>query len=136
MDELNGAIGRRQLQLVQNWNEARASAAAKYTERLDAIEEVVTPTVAAGATHVYHLYVIQVPDRDTLRENLDAAGIDTGIHYPTPAHRHPAIRERTGDVHLEVTERLTDRILSLPMHPRITDEDLEYVCEAIERHYE
>jgi len=136
MDDFKAAVGLEQLKHIEDWSESRNEAGQRYTEGLSEIEEVTTPTEADDAFHVYHLYVIQVPDRDDLRDYLDERGIDTGIHYETPAHEHEAIVERCGDVTLERTERLCDRIVSLPMHPRITDEEIDYVCETIERYYE
>lgn len=135
LDEMKGAIGQEQLKRLPEWSERRAAAAARYTERLEDVPEVTTPTVPAENRHVYHLYVIQVPDRDSLRETLLERNIEVGIHYETPAHRHEAVIERVGTEELPVTETLVDRILSLPMHPRITDEEIQYVCDAIAEHY-
>jgi perosamine synthetase len=136
LDEFKAAVGLEQLRHIEDWNESRNAAAQRYTERLEEIDEVTTPAEATDAFHVYHLYVIQVPDRDDLREYLDERGIDTGIHYETPAHEHPPIVKRCGETELDRTERLVDRIVSLPMHPRITDEEIDYVCAAIEEYYE
>ena len=135
LDEINAVVGQEQLRYIEDWNEQRNAAAQRYTERLSAIPEVTTPTEAADAFHVYHLYVVQVPNREELRSYLDERGIDTGIHYETPAHEHPAIVERIGETSLNVTEELVPHILSLPMHPRISDEEIETVCDAIETFY-
>jgi dTDP-4-amino-4,6-dideoxygalactose transaminase len=135
LGEFKAAVGRRQLELIRDWNGARNAAAKKYDERLSSIPEVTTPAEASDSFHVYHLYVVQVPDRDGFREHLEENGIDTGIHYETPAHRHPVVLERTDRVELERTERLCDRIVSLPMHPRITDDEIERVCVEIEEYY-
>jgi len=135
LDEINAVVGQEQLRYIEDWNEQRNAAAQRYTERLSAVPEITTPTEAADAFHVYHLYVVQVPNRKELRSYLDERGIDTGIHYETPAHEHPAVAERVGETTLEVTEELVPRILSLPMHPRISDEEIETVCDAIETFY-
>ncbi|MFC5973873.1 DegT/DnrJ/EryC1/StrS family aminotransferase [Halomarina salina] len=138
MSEVSAAVGREQLDRVQEWNDARAAAAARYDGLLAAVDGVETPTVADGAQHVYHLYVVQVPaaDRDPLRDYLAARDIETGVHYETPAHQHPAVAERVGDVSLPRTEALCDRIVSLPMHPRIAPEDVETVCAAVASYFE
>ena len=138
MDETNAAVGIEQLKQVQDWNHQRNAAAQQYTDRLSDIEPVITPTAADDGLHVYHLYVIQVPavDRDDLRTFLDDHGIETGIHYETPAHQHPSVADRITDVSLPETERLCDRIISLPMHPRLTDADIDHVCTTIERFFE
>lgn len=135
LDEFKGAIGREQLTRLPEWSERRAAAAERYDERLEAILEVVTPSTDPQTEHVYHLYVVQVPDRDELARVLDDNGVDTSVHYETPAHRHEAITERVSTSELPITEALVDRILSLPMHPRITSEEIDYVCDVIENHY-
>lgn len=135
LDEMNAVVGHEQLKHIDEWNDARRAAARTYTNRLESVDQVTVPTEAAGVEHVYHLYVIQVPDRDELREFLSTRDIDTGIHYETPAHLHPAVVERVGDVKLPRTERLCDRIVSLPMHPRISPDEIETVCDAIEDYY-
>jgi len=136
LSETLAAVGREQLKHVDKWNEGRRQAAETYADRLADIDEVVAPTEDDANEHVYHLYVVQAPDRDGLREFLDDQGIDTGIHYPTPAHKHPAVTERVGETTVEFTEELCDRIVSLPMHPRLTEEEVEYVCDRIEEYYQ
>ncbi|WP_418280280.1 DegT/DnrJ/EryC1/StrS family aminotransferase [Halorubrum sp. DTA98] len=135
LDETSAAVGLGQLANVEQWNENRNVAAGRYTERLADVPEVTTPTESENGFHVYHLYVIQVPDRDDLRDHLADNGIDTGIHYDTPLHEHPAIEERVGDVDLPRSERLTDRIVSLPMHPGISESEVEYVARTITEYY-
>lgn len=136
LSELHAALGDEQLSHLEEWTAQRRAAADRYTDRLGSVEAVTTPETRADADHVYHLYVIQVPDRDALRNALDDAGIETGIHYPVPAHQHPAVERRLDTTpRVPRTETLTDRILSLPMHPRITDTEIDQVCAAVERHY-
>jgi len=82
--------------------------------------------------HVYHLYVVEVDNRDAVRAALDAAGIESGIHYPVPLHLTPAYRSlgyAVGD--FPVAERMAGRTLSLPMHPYLTPEQTEYVAEVL-----
>jgi len=135
MDEVRAAVGAEQLEYIEQWNQARNEAASKYSRLLSNRDEITTPSEAENTFHVYHLYVIQAPDRDGLQSHLEEQGIDTGIHYPTPAHEHPAVVERCGDTTLRETEKLTDHILSLPMHPRISDAEIEYVCNAVKEYY-
>ncbi|GAB7011608.1 DegT/DnrJ/EryC1/StrS family aminotransferase [Halorubrum trueperi] len=135
LDETSAAVGLGQLAKVDRWNENRNLAAGRYTERLAGISEVRTPTEPENGHHVYHLYVIEVPERDALREHLAERGIETGIHYDTALHEHPAIAERVGDVDLPRSERLVDRIVSLPMHPAISESDVEYVARTIAEFY-
>lgn len=135
MSEVLAAVGREQLDSIDDWNDSRRQAARRYDTKLQNIEEVVIPNTDDSNQHVYHLYVVQVPDRDGLRDHLDDNGVDTGIHYSTPVHRHPAVLERVGETHVEFAERLADRIVSLPMHPRITENEIDYVCSQITEYY-
>lgn len=142
LDDLNAAVGDEQLKHVQGWNAARVEVASKYTDRLSDVAPVTTPTEAPDSTHVYHLYVVQVPpdEREAFRDFLDERGIDTGRHYETPAHQHPAVQDHpavAGELPtLPETERLYERNVSLPMHPRLSESEIDRVCEAIEAYFE
>lgn len=135
LDEMKAAVGRIQLQHINKWNDQRRKVAHRYNEKLSGIPEVQTPIEQNGSDHVYHLYVIQVPDRSELRCHLDSQGIQTGIHYETPAHKHPAVKQRIGERTINYAEKFCDKIVSLPIHPRITDPEIRRVCSAIEEHY-
>lgn len=136
MSETLGAVGREQLKHIEDWNDGRRRVAKVYDDRLAAVDDVVVPKEDDANTHVYHLYVVQVPDRDDLRAYLDEHDVDTGIHYPTPAHEHPAIVDRCGETTFEFVERLCDSIVSLPMHPRLPEDQVHTVCDLIEGYYE
>jgi dTDP-4-amino-4,6-dideoxygalactose transaminase len=130
LDELQAAILRVRLRHLDAHNNARRAAAAAYTELLPAT--IVRPRERIGATHVYHLFVVRVPQRDQVRRSLEAAGIGTAIHYPVPVHRQPAYGRgvvRCGP--MPATERLADEILSLPMYPTLTMEQIERVATAL-----
>jgi len=90
----------------------------------------------SSAKHVYHLYVIRVPEREKLQEYLKEHGIWTALHYPIPLHLTQAYAHlgyKKGD--FPVAEKLSDEILSLPMFPELTEEQIDYVCEAIKNFY-
>ena len=92
------------------------------------------PAAEEGRRHVYHLFVIGVKDRDGLRAWLGKDGIETGIHYPIPLHRQPALRSlgyQAGD--FPQTERLAAESLSLPMYPELRLDELEAVTDSIRR---
>lgn len=127
LSEIHAAVGREQLKHLPEWTQMRRKAAAKYNELLEGI--VKTPKEAKWAKHVYHLYVIQTHDRDGLSKYLEKQGISTGIHYPVPVHRQPCMQ--AGKLSLPVTDECVDRILSLPMHPQLKNEEIEYVAEKI-----
>ena len=130
MDEMQAAILSAQIPFVAEWNQRRREIAKRYTEGLKDI--VVTPAENSDSSHVYHLYVIQTPHRDDLQTYLLDRGIQCLIHYPIPAHTQKAysyLGYKPGD--LPVTERLAKRILSLPMFPELTDEQIDQVINGI-----
>ena len=89
---------------------------------------ITTPVEKEWARHVYYTYVIRTRLRDDLALYLKKRGIETGIHYPIPLHRQPCLRS---EVHLPITEKYVDEILSLPMHPQLTEDEVEYVAYQI-----
>jgi len=131
LDTLQAAILRIKLKYLNRWNTLRRRHAASYTRLLKPLG-VGTPTEAPYTTHVYHLYVIRTRERDRLRSYLKEKGISTGIHYPLPIHLQPAYRDlgyRRGD--FPVAEKASREVLSLPMHPFLTEEKIRYVCRLI-----
>lgn len=131
LDTLQAAILSVKLQHLDAWNQRRRGAAATY-ERLFAGSDVVAPQLEPGEDSVWHLYVVRVPDRAAAIDALAAAGIQSGIHYPIPIHRQDAFAELRGlEGALPVTERLAPEILSLPMFPEITDEEIERVAGVV-----
>ena len=127
LSELHAAIGREQLRHLPKWNESRREIAARYNTLLSN-SGVVTPVEREWAKHVYHMYVIRAKQRDKLASYLKDRGIETGIHYPMPVHRQPCI---SSDVTLPITEKYVDEIMSLPMHPWLSDSEVEYVASEI-----
>lgn len=131
LEGLQGAVLNVKLKYLDQWNDLRRAHAAQYNELL-AGAGVITPTEMEYARHIYHLYVIQCDDRDGLQKTLGAADIQTGIHYPIPIHLQPAyasLGHRPGD--FPESERQAGRILSLPMFPELTGEQIEAVASAV-----
>jgi dTDP-4-amino-4,6-dideoxygalactose transaminase len=131
MEAFQGAVLGIKLPHLDDWTALRQERAGWYDELL-AGTPAVTPAAARDRSHVYHLYVIQVDDRDALQEHLAAQDIATGIHYPTPVHLQPGyafLGYGAGD--LPVTESVSARILSLPMYPELTRSQVERVVEAV-----
>jgi len=131
IDEIQAAILRLKLPLLDGWIQRRREHARAYNEAL-ASARVATPFEAADAAHVYHQYVVQVDDRDAVRAELASRGIETGVHYPIPCHLQEACRGLGyGPGSLPETERVADRILSLPVYPELTGEQREHVIAAL-----
>ena len=132
LDTLQAAILRVKLKHLEEWNSQRRAAAEIYDRLLEGIPGVVRPVIGAGRDHVYHLYVIQHPQRDALAGHLNKNGVATGLHYPVPVHLQECYRNLpSAKVTLGVTERAAARVLSLPMFPGITGEQIGRVCDLI-----
>lgn len=127
MSEIPAAIGSIQLKHLNEFIKGRRRAAKKYGDVLDGLE-VIIPTEEEWAKHAYHLYVIRAKRRDELVEHLKKNGVEVGIHYPIPVHKQPCMHSA---VKLPVTERIVNEIISLPLHPWLKDEEIEYVGEVI-----
>jgi dTDP-4-amino-4,6-dideoxygalactose transaminase len=134
LDTLQAAVLRVKLQHLDDWN-ARRRAAAEYYRELLADLPVQIPALPRGdQDHVYHLFIIRVPQRDRVQAALSEAGIQTGIHYPTPIHLQPAyqsLRKPCGS--FPVAERVAGEMLSLPMFPLISRNQIEYVAQTLGR---
>jgi dTDP-4-amino-4,6-dideoxygalactose transaminase len=119
IDALQAAILAAKLPHLDEWTEARRAHARQYDELLAGVD-VIRPYEAPNVRHVYHL------------EHLKSQGVGAGIHYPVPVHRQPAyLKEGYGDVSLPVTEQVASEIVSLPMYPELTREQIEYVAQAV-----
>jgi dTDP-4-amino-4,6-dideoxygalactose transaminase len=132
LDTMQCAILDAKLPKLDEWNERRRQAARWYHERLAGDERIVLPSEPAGRRHVYHLFVVRLPDRERTRQELTKQGIGVGLHYPIPLHLQAAYQDmgwRAGD--FPESERAAASILSLPMFPHITEAQVEYVCDVL-----
>jgi dTDP-4-amino-4,6-dideoxygalactose transaminase len=132
LDEIQAAVLRIKLKRLEAWNARRRAVARLYTS-LFRNAGVITPE-DPGDRHVWHIYAIRVPAprRDALKDFLAERGIGTGIHYPVPIHLQDAAQflgYRKGE--LPVTERVAGEVLSLPMYPELTDEQVGYVADSV-----
>jgi len=130
LDGLQAAVLSAKMPSLDAANARRRELAARYSTAFTRAE-VVPPTVGAGREHAYHLYVVQVSERDAVRSDLERAGIGTGVHYPRPIHRQPAYTELDTNGGFPVAERLTERILSLPLSPDHSDAEIDEVATAV-----
>jgi len=130
LDELQAAMLRVKLRLLDARNRRRAAIAQHYDERFGGW--VTVPPRDATRTHVYHQYVVRTPRRDALRTHLAAHEIETGVHYPVPIHRQPAWLRAFGETPpLPRAEQAAREILSLPVYPDLTDAEVERVVDAV-----
>lgn len=132
LDEMQAAILRAKLPHLDIWNNIRRKLAGLYKEYLGGLEGVALPEEAEWAKHVYHLYVIRSPQRDRLQQFLAERGVGTLIHYPIPVH----LQEAYADLSLPrgslpITETCVAQILSLPMYPELTREQVALVAERV-----
>ncbi len=133
LDELQAAVLNVKLRYLEEWNGARTRAADRYRENLASCPSIVLPEPAPHSTHVYHLFVVQVEgDRDALVERMAQKNIQCGIHYPLPLHLQQAYaRLGYGAGDFPRAEAMAKKIISLPLFPEITAEQIDYVCECL-----
>jgi dTDP-4-amino-4,6-dideoxygalactose transaminase len=129
MEAIQGAALRVKLKRVAEWNKARTAMAARYRQAITGVELLAE---AEDGAQNYHIFPVLSERRDALRSHLGDKGIETGIHYPVPAHRQPVFLDLgLSPVDLPVTETVCDRVLSLPMHPHLTASEVETVVLSI-----
>ena len=135
LTSLAAAIGRAQLERLPEFNRARRTHAAYYDDQLDPFP-LETPTEPAGYRHVYHQYTVRTENREALAATLDDHNVDTGVYYETPIHQQPAYETvSTAAATLPNAERAAKAVLSLPVHPTLSERDRRTVVEAVRDHY-
>jgi dTDP-4-amino-4,6-dideoxygalactose transaminase len=132
LDEIQAALLRVKLKSLKKWNGQRQMLARIYDERLAACAPsfIIPPAPNKPEAHVYHLYVIQHQERARLRAHLTQHGIETMIHYPYLLHQQPLFR-RSEQRALPVAEHVAEKILSLPLYPQLSAEEVGAVCDAL-----
>jgi dTDP-4-amino-4,6-dideoxygalactose transaminase len=129
MTDLAAAIGLVQFEKLGEWNSSRRANAAYLTAGLSEAARVVLPKVRPGAEHVFHQYTIRIPDRDNAAQQLREKGIGVGIHYPTTIPKQPLYRQLCYTDSLPVAEAASREVLSLPVHPALSQSDLDCIIE-------
>jgi len=134
MEELQAAALRVKLNYIAEWTDLRRKHADTYREMLADIDSIEVPLEMDNVKHVYHLFVIKTENRDALLDHLNSNGIGAGLHYPTPLHLQPAYASlgyKEGE--LPVAEKSAKQILSLPMFPELTNDQIARVCDLIRK---
>ena len=137
LDTIQAIVGLHVLRELDWITERRRENAARYTQGLASVSQVQSPVVAGTTKHAYHLYVVMVDDqRDEFQAHLQAAGVETKVHYPVPLHLQPALRflrYKKGD--FPNAERQAERMLSLPIHQYLEADQIDYTIESIHEFY-
>ena len=135
MTDISAAIGLAQMDRIDEFNDKRNENAAYLNEGLKDVDGVVTPYCADGLKHVYHQYTIRVEkgNRDDWVNVINECGVGTGIHYPIPLYNQPIYKELGFDGDCPNAELAADNVISLPVHPSLTKEDLDLVIEAVKK---
>lgn len=134
MTDIHAAIGRVQLTKVDAWTQKRKANAATLNKELEGIDGLTTPKVAHGAEHVYHQYTIRVDsnERDRIRDALHTEhNVGSGVYYPIPNHRLPSLMHFAPDLDLPETERAAAEVLSLPVHPSLSEGHIERIVIGV-----
>jgi dTDP-4-amino-4,6-dideoxygalactose transaminase len=133
LDEIQAAMLGVRLTRLDREIESRRDSARRYDAKLG--DAIATPAVRSGVSHAYHLYVVRSPARDALAAALKLNGIDTGVHYPVPVHLQKAYEGRVAlaPSGMAETERASREVLSLPMHPFLSEEDIMRVIAQVRR---
>jgi dTDP-4-amino-4,6-dideoxygalactose transaminase len=132
LDTIQAVVLNAKLKHLDNWNQMRARNAATYAQLLKPLKGVVTPITREDRTHVFQTYAVLVPNRDKVVEAMKAQGIGVLIHYPISLHLQGAYAElghKKGD--FPIAEKVADEVMSLPMFPHMTKEQIEAVAVAL-----
>lgn len=137
MTDVEGAIGLAQMARLPRMLETRRKNAALLNAELSRIDGLALQRIEDNSVHSYHQYCFTVDperlgmDRDALRERLQQAGVMTGVHYPLGLHEQPVFQQLFGEISLPVTEDLRNRIMAIPIHHGLSEEDAAYIISAI-----
>jgi dTDP-4-amino-4,6-dideoxygalactose transaminase len=132
LDALQSSVLRVKLRYLPQWNESRRKNAQTYMKLLRNINSITLPTVDPNCLSVFHLFVVQVENRDMVQEALSKKGISTGLHYPIPIHLQKAYAHMgLNSGSFPITESCAERLLSLPMFPELTEEQIAFVSDGL-----
>lgn len=138
LDAIQAAVLNVKLRHLNQFGDARAQAAAYYTERLNSVDGLTTPMISSFSSHVFHQYTMRIHGsrRDDLKTYLEEAGIANAIYYPMPLYKQIAFQNDTNkNLHLEQTEILCSEVLSIPIHTEMTRDIQDYVIQTIKEFF-
>jgi len=138
MTNIAASIGRNQLRNLDGWNDKRIRNAEMLTEGIKKIDGLTPPIVKDNVKHVFHQYVIKVEDdhplsRKELMSGLREEGVGSAVHYPVPIPEQPLYRENGYSTDHPVSQKAAEQVLSLPVHPSVTEDDVKIILKALEK---
>jgi dTDP-4-amino-4,6-dideoxygalactose transaminase len=134
MSEVAAAIGRVQLARLEGWLERRQSVADRYSAAFDNLKGVATPKVRPATQHAWHQYCLLVDDPERLQQHLNEANIDSRVYYATPCHRQQVYANHPQHAStFSVTDAVCHRLVAIPVHHQLTEEDVERVIQTVVR---
>ena len=133
MSEMQAAVGLAQLRQLPGWVLRRQEIASRYLDAFSDQDWLELPVVRPEIEHAWHLFVVQVDERERFMGHLAEQGVASGIHYPIPCHRQPVYADHPQHAEgtLPYTERICERIVSIPIHPLHTEEEIKRVVKAV-----
>ena len=132
LDEIQAAILNVKLKYLEQDNEIRRSISKQYREQVDN-SSIILPTVSSEESHVWHIFVVRTNNRGKLAEFLKERGIQTNIHYPIPPHQQKAYSEYEGDSY-PITEQIHKQVLSIPINPVLSQQDVQYIITCLNQY--
>lgn len=135
LDAIQAAILNVKLKYIDEWNDKRIKFAKLYSEKLSSLPKIKTPVQKNYVKHIYHQFTIRVENREELQKYLSSKNIPTAIHYPIPLHLQPAFKGYAEEGSLPESEKAAKEVLSLPMHPDLLVEEIEYITNSIKEFY-
>lgn len=136
LDNIQAGVLLVKFKYIEEWNRERQELARMYTESLKGVGDIITPEVSSNTEHVYHLYVIRTKYRDGLAAFLKENGVMTAVQYGVPLHLQPAYKDIcVTDGHLEVVERISKEVLSLPLYPGLKEKEVDFVVKKIRKFF-
>jgi dTDP-4-amino-4,6-dideoxygalactose transaminase len=131
LDEIQAAVLTVKMTKLGEWGAKKLVTANKYFDELGGIDNLILPITSHGNNHTFHQFTVKSTKRDALQEHLKGLGVPSMIYYPVPIHHHTPYASFTPSWSLDATEEVSKQCLSLPIHPHLTPEQVQHVCESV-----